>query len=570
MSTPLLSIQGLSVEARQSDDVVVPIVSHVDLEIRHGEVMGLIGESGAGKSTIGMAAMGYTRAGCQFAGGSVHFDGLELTTASRAELRSVRGLRIAYVAQSAAGAFNPAHRLLAQCAEGAAQHGMMSRSDAVAVALRLMQQLDLPQPRKLGRRFPHQVSGGQLQRAMVVMAMCCGPDLIVFDEPTTALDVATQVEVLRAIHEAIRTLNTAALYISHDLSVVAQVADQLAVIRKGILVETGPAREVLASPKAEYTKALLDAGAVRSTPERATPECIGPDGITPEAIAPEAIALQRSTSQGAMPAGTPPVLMEVDDVTAAYGRSKPVLRNLSLTVRRGTTLALVGPSGCGKSTLARVVAGLLPPAAGVVRFDGNTLPKTFKRRDRESLRLIQMIYQSPDVALNPRQRVAHILARPLRFYFELDDTAINARVDELLRMVELTPAHGRRLSTQLSGGEKQRVCIARALAAEPKLMICDEVTSALDPLVADGVLNLLATLQAETGVSYLFISHDLGLVQRVADDIVVMRDGEAIVSAPMAVALTPPLNPDVAELLDAIPTLDPDWLSARIALGDEV
>ena len=389
--------------------------------------------------------------------------------------------------------------------------------------------------------------------------------MIVFDEPTTALDVATQVEVLRAIHEAIRTLNTAALYISHDLSVVAQVADQLAVIRKGLLVETGPAREVLASPKAEYTKALLDARAVRSTPERATPERIGPDGITPEAI-----ALQGSTSRGAMPAGTPPVLMEVDDVTAAYGRSKPVLRNLSLTVRRGTTLALVGPSGCGKSTLARVVAGLLPPAAGLVRFDGNTLPKTFKRRDRESLRLIQMIYQSPDVALNPRQRVAHILARPLRFYFELDNTAITGRVDELLRMVELTPAHGRRLSTQLSGGEKQRVCIARALAAEPKLMICDEVTSALDPLIADGVLNLLATLQAETGVSYLFISHDLGLVQRVADDIVVMRDGEAIVSAPMAVALTPPLNPDVAELLDAIPTLDPDWLSARIALGDEV
>ncbi len=565
MSTPLLSIQGLSVEARQSDDVVVPIVSHVDLEIRRGEVLGLIGESGAGKSTIGMAAMGYTRAGCQFAGGSVHFDGLELTTASRAELRSVRGLRIAYVAQSAAGAFNPAHRLLAQCAEGAAQHGMMSRSDAVAVALRLMQQLDLPQPRTLGRRFPHQVSGGQLQRAMVAMAMCCGPDLIVFDEPTTALDVATQVEVLRAIQEAIRTLNTAALYISHHLSVVAQVADQLAVIRKGLLVETGPAREVLASPKAEYTKALLDARAVRSTPERATPERIGPDGITPEAI-----ALQGSTSRGAMPAGTPPVLMEVDDVTAAYGRSKPVLRNLSLTVRRGTTLALVGPSGCGKSTLARVVAGLLPPAAGLVRFDGNTLPKTFKRRDRESLRLIQMIYQSPDVALNPRQRVAHILARPLRFYFELDNTAITARVDELLRMVELTPAHGRRLSTQLSGGEKQRVCIARALAAEPKLMICDEVTSALDPLIADGVLNLLATLQAETGVSYLFISHDLGLVQRVADDIVVMRDGEAIVSAPMAVALTPPLNPDVAELLDAIPTLDPDWLSARIARGDEV
>ncbi|MAP12729.1 MAG: ABC transporter [Gammaproteobacteria bacterium] len=565
MSTPLLSIQGLSVEARQSDDVVVPIVSHVDLEIRRGEVLGLVGESGAGKSTIGMAAMGYTRAGCQFAGGSVHFDGLELTTASRVELRSVRGLRIAYVAQSAAGAFNPAHRLLAQCAEGAAQHGMMSRSDAVAVALRLMQQLDLPQPRTLGRRFPHQVSGGQLQRAMVAMAMCCGPDLIVFDEPTTALDVATQVEVLRAIHEAIRTLNTAALYISHDLSVVAQVADQLAVIRKGLLVETGPAREVLAYPKAEYTKALLDARAVRSTPERATPERIGPDGITPEAI-----ALQGSTSRGAMPAGTPPVLMEVDDVTAAYGRSKPVLRNLSLTVRRGTTLALVGPSGCGKSTLARVVAGLLPPAAGLVRFDGNTLPKTFKRRDRESLRLIQMIYQSPDVALNPRQRVAHILARPLRFYFELDNTAITARVDELLRMVELTPAHGRRLSTQLSGGEKQRVCIARALAAEPKLMICDEVTSALDPLIADGVLNLLATLQAETGVSYLFISHDLGLVQRVADDIVVMRDGEAIVSAPMAVALTPPLNPDVAELLDAIPTLDPDWLSARIARGDEV
>ena len=565
MSTPLLSIQGLSVEARQSDDVVVPIVSHVDLEIRRGEVLGLVGESGAGKSTIGMAAMGYTRAGCQFAGGSVHFDGLELTTASRVELRSVRGLRIAYVAQSAAGAFNPAHRLLAQCAEGAAQHGMMSRSDAVAVALRLMQQLDLPQPRTLGRRFPHQVSGGQLQRAMVAMAMCCGPDLIVFDEPTTALDVATQVEVLRAIQEAIRTLNTAALYISHHLSVVAQVADQLAVIRKGLLVETGPAREVLAYPKAEYTKALLDARAVRSTPERATPERIGPDGITPEAI-----ALQGSTSRGAMPAGTPPVLMEVDDVTAAYGRSKPVLRNLSLTVRRGTTLALVGPSGCGKSTLARVVAGLLPPAAGVVRFDGNTLPKTFKRRDRESLRLIQMIYQSPDVALNPRQRVAHILARPLRFYFELDNTAITARVDELLRMVELTPAHGRRLSTQLSGGEKQRVCIARALAAEPKLMICDEVTSALDPLIADGVLNLLATLQAETGVSYLFISHDLGLVQRVADDIVVMRDGEAIVSAPMAVALTPPLNPDVAELLDAIPTLDPDWLSARIARGDEV
>ena len=382
----LLTISHLRIEGFQ-EERWQEIVRGVDLRLDRGEVVGLIGESGAGKSTIGIASMGFCRPGCRITGGSIDFDGQELTTASERVLRRLRGVRISYVAQSAAASFNPAHRLIRQFTETPVKHGVLARSDAERNAKALYRRLELPDPERIGFRYPHQVSGGQLQRAMVAMAMACKPDLIVFDEPTTALDVTTQIEVLATIKDAIRELNTAAIYITHDLAVVAQVADRIMVLRYGEMVEEGNGREMLADPKEDYTRALLSVRKVREEKIEHPQE-----GQT---------------------------LLEVQDVTAAYGDGVVVLKDITLMLGRSKTIAVVGESGSGKSTLARVITGLLPPMNGKIVFDGRELPPGFKQRGKEMLRRLQMIYQMPDVSLNPRQKVRDILGRPLAFYFGL-------------------------------------------------------------------------------------------------------------------------------------------------------
>lgn len=527
MTTALLEMKNIVIEG-QVGESWEPIIRGLDLTLHKGEVLGLIGESGAGKSTFGLASMGYTRQGCRIASGSIRFDGQELFQAPEDVLRPIRGVRIAYVAQSAAASFNPAHRLIRQYAEGPVQHRIMSNTEAKENAVTTYRQLLLPDPDKIGYRFPHQVSGGQLQRAMVAMAMSCQPDIIVFDEPTTALDVTTQIEVLAAIKDITRRFNTAAIYITHDLAVVAQLADRIMVLRYGELVEENDAREMLANPRETYTRDLL---AVRS--------------------------FRKGESAAA---SHKDVILEIDNVTASYTGRENVLEAINLKLRRGRTMALVGESGSGKSTLARVITGLLPPVKGRVLFKGEALPAALKSRKREDLRQLQMIYQMPDTALNPRQKIRKIIGRPLKFYFNYNRKQQETRILELLEQIELPADYIDRFPTELSGGEKQRICIARALAAKPDLIICDEVTSALDQLVAEGILKLLLNLQRKLQVSYLFITHDLATVKAIADEIVVMLQGRIVEKGPRQEILKPPHHEYTDLLLSSVPEMDPDWL----------
>lgn len=528
----LLKIRDLRIEG-YSDETWVPIIKGVDLTLHRGEVMGLIGESGAGKSTIGAAAMGYARDGTRISGGSIEFDGIELTTASEADRRALRGSRIAYVAQSAAASFNPAHKLIDQHTEAPLQYRLKKRLEAQEDAVELYRRLRLPNPEEIGFRYPHQVSGGQLQRAMTAMAMSCRPDLIIFDEPTTALDVTTQIEVLAAIRDIVDQFNTAAIYITHDLAVVAQMADTIKVLLKGEEVEEAPTAEMLDNPQEDYTKSLW---AVRSFQRP-----------------------QKSRPKDAVP------LISVRNVDAAYSGGVKVLDDVSFDIYEGMTVAVVGESGSGKSTTARVITGLLPPSKGEVLFKGEPFPPSYKDRTKDQLRQCQMIYQMADTALNPKLRISELIGRPAQFYGGLKGVALKNRVDALLDMIELEPSqYYNRYPTELSGGQKQRIGIARALAAEPTFIICDEVTSALDQLVAEGILRLLDRLQKELGLAYMFITHDLATVRSIADEVVVMQHGKVVEQGPKDEMFTPPHHPYTDLLLSSVPEMDPNWLTTLL------
>lgn len=532
----LLNIEKLKIEAK-GDEGWTPILHGVDLRVDRGEVVGLIGESGAGKSTLGLAAMGFAQPGLRFAGGHVRFDGTDLLTIPEKQRRVFRGRRVAYVAQSAAASFNPAWRLIEQFCEGPAIHHTADRAASEAFARELYAKMHLPDPDHFGLRFPHQVSGGQLQRAMVAMAMACKPDLIVFDEPTTALDVTTQIGVLAAIRQAVEATGAAGIYITHDLAVVAQMADRIKVMRHGREVEEAPTRQMMQAPTQDYTRSLW---AVRDFRRPA-----------------------RTVDRAATPA------LRIKGITAGYAQHN-VLTSVSFDIPRGATVAVVGESGSGKSTTARVITGLLSPSAGMVELDGQILPPRLAQRSPDQLRKVQMIYQMADTALNPRQTIRQILSRPLQFYRGLAGRARDVRLHELMEQIELSPdTFLDRLPSELSGGQKQRIGIARALAADPDFIICDEVTSALDQLVAEGILRLLSRLQDETGVSYMIITHDIATVRAIADDVVVMKNGLVMDSGQQAEVLDPPRHAYTRELLASVPQMDPDWLRRRIAEGVE-
>jgi len=536
MSEALLKVRDLKIGATVYPPGEKPhdieIVHGVSFDLMPGKVLGLIGESGAGKSTIGLSSMAYGRGGVKITGGEVWVNGRDILKSKLSDIRKLRGGEVTYVSQSAAASFNPAKTIMEQVIEAAVEQGKFSRKVAEDRARNLFAKLGLPDPDNIGARYPHQVSGGQLQRCMTALALCPEPDLVVFDEPTTALDVTTQIDVLMAIKEAIRDTGVAALYITHDLAVVAQVSDDIMVLRHGETVEYGTVDQIINNPQEEYTQALVSVRSIEHEEKAPTEE---------------------------------PVL-SVRNITARYQGTKfDVLHNVNVDLYPGQTLAVVGESGSGKSTLARVITGLLPPREGEIYFNGRTLTPDFKHRSREDLRELQMIYQMADVAMNPRQTVGTIIGRPLEFYFGLRGSEKRKRIIELLDEIELGESFMDRYPAELSGGQKQRVCIARALAAKPKMIICDEVTSALDPLVADGILKLLLNLQKIEDVAYLFITHDLATVRAISDNIAVMYKGKVQRYGGKTQVLSPPFDDYTDLLLSSVPEMKLGWLEEVIA-----
>ncbi|KWO84908.1 ABC transporter [Burkholderia ubonensis] len=535
----LVEVSNLQVVARGDDGIEAPIVKNVSFSIGRGEVLALIGESGSGKTTIALTLLGYARRGCRIAGGHVGVGGTDVLAASPAALRDLRGRRVAYVAQSASASFNPALRIIDQVIEGVCVRRLMSRKAARAKAVELFCALALPSPETIGERYPHQVSGGQLQRLMAAMALMSDPEVVVFDEPTTALDVTTQIEVLRAFKRAIEEFDISAVYVSHDLAVVAQIADRVLVLRNGEIQEEGALEQIIDAPAHPYTRSLMAA---------AEPTC-------------------RLTEHDAEEACKQPALLEISDLIAGYGErdrsgmpSVRVLDGIDLTLRRGTTLGVIGESGSGKSTLAYVIAGLIAPVKGEIRFGGKPLPGKFTKRDSDLHRRIQLVFQNADKVLNPAHDVGMILARPLKLFNRCAPNEVHTRVAHLLDLVKLPASIARRRPAELSGGQKQRVNLARALAAGPELIICDEVTSALDTVVGAAILDLLVELRHELDMSYLFISHDLSTVRAICDDIVVLFKGQKVDACDRGALFSQPRHPYTSLLIDSVPEMRVNWL----------
>ena len=536
----LLEVDDLKISARRDDDSLLPIVKGVSFSVARGEVVALIGESGSGKTTIALSALGYTKPGLEFAGGEVRLEGEDVITMGSDQLRTLRGQRVAYLAQSAAATFNPALTIGEQVTESCVLHGILNQEQANERAETLYRALELPDPDRLGRRYPHQVSGGQLQRLMAAMALCGKPDLLVLDEPTTALDVTTQIEVLKAFKSVIKQEGSAAIYVTHDLSVVAQIADHIVVLYAGEVQEHGSAEQVVNQPGHDYTRRLM------------------------HAVRPPPAAGQGDESLGEHRRESP--ALQVKDITAGYGRKHngmpaiTVLRDVNVSIERGHTVGVIGESGCGKSTLARVMAGLLPAAQGQVLLDGDELQPALQKRKRSELQKIQFVFQMADTALNPRQRIDHILGRPLGFYLGWKGKEKRRRILELLEMVELPQDFAGRYPEELSGGQKQRVNLARALAASPEVLLCDEVISALDSIVGANVIELLKRLRKQTGVSFVFISHDLSTIASFADEIVVLYAGRVVEQGTTDHVLSPPYHPYTRLLISSVPELRVGWL----------
>ncbi len=536
----LAEIKDLRISATSDDGEIIPIVKGVSFDIHKGEVVALIGESGSGKTTIALGALGYTKPGLHFAGGEFLLNGEDILTVSPLRIREIRGATAAYLAQSAAATFNPAITIGEQVTESAVLHGIFSQEDATKRAVELYHALELPDADRVGFRYPHQVSGGQLQRLMAAMALCGKPDLMVLDEPTTALDVTTQIEVLKAFKKVIHEENAAAIYVTHDLAVVAQIADHIVVLYSGEIMEQGSADQIINHPQHAYTKRLM--AAVRPTPASGLGTSVGAEH-------------NRDITN-----------LEVRGMTAGYGglvNGEPkitILRDIDMDVKNGHVVGVIGESGCGKSTLARVLAGLLPQAHGTINLDGKMLEGCLQDRKLEELRGVQFVFQMADTALNPKQVIGDIIGRPLEFYHGLKGDQKHAKVAEILQMVELPAEFASRYPMELSGGQKQRINMARALAANPQVMLCDEVTSALDSIVGANVIKLLTALRDKTGVSFVFISHDLSTVATFADEIVVLYAGRVVEQGPVDEVLRPPFHPYTRLLISSVPEMRIGWL----------
>ncbi|MGZ9719047.1 ABC transporter ATP-binding protein [Rhizobium miluonense] len=525
MTEAVLRIENLRIDAKQST-----ILENIDLEVHPGEIFGIIGESGAGKSTLAMATIGLLRAGCQMASGRVVLAGQSLFELSQPALEGVRRRKVSYVAQSAAAAFNPFYRLEDQITELAAVELGTPKEERRAMATRLFRELQLPEPETFGRRYPHQVSGGQLQRAMIAMALVNEPELIIFDEPTTALDVTTQLEVIRLIHKVVKGRGCGAIYISHDLAVVSQLADRVMVLRHGHIVEMGKTRDLIETPKEDYTRALV---------------------------------ANKTTTSGVPGAAASTPIIEIRNLSAGYG-GLSFVHDISLDLSAGHITCLVGESGSGKTTLARSIAGLVDVHGGAITLKGAPLAGRIENRSFDARRRVQYIHQLPDLALNPRQTIREIVGRPLTWFGGMKGDAREQSLRQLMRDVELPESFLDRVPGSLSGGQKQRICIARALAAQPDVLICDEVTSALDPLVEESVIRLLLRIMDTRPLTMLFITHNLGLTRRFAHDVAVMQKGQIAEFGPAERIFAHPRQDYTKTLIDSTPLMERGWLESRL------
>ena len=607
-ASPLIQIKGLSVGFTGLSGRTLPVLHDVDLSVARGQSVGLVGESGSGKSTLALAAMGYLKSGLRLLNGTVRFDGHDMFDQRRTGLEAIRGGQLGLVPQNAGQSLTPTIRIGKQMAEALRLHSPLPRADHRARALELLEQVRLPDPEAIYRRYAHELSGGQQQRVAIAMALAGDPDALLLDEPTTGLDVTTQAHILDLLRDLAQARHMAMLYVSHDLGVIARTCDRVMVMYAGEVVLEGSTRDVLRAPVHPYARGLLASipkladtrlpvalegrppapgegrtgcafaprCALASDECRAAPVAMqtAARGMQARCLHHERVAALPLGGTGAAPVHTvrdgPPALA-LEDLAVCYARpgfwdkltgaAPPVatVQGITTQIARGETLGLVGESGSGKSTILKAIAGLLAPLAGTIALDGNTpLPPLVAARRPAQLRRVQLIFQNPDDSLNPRHSVAQILAQPLKLYHGLGGPALRARQEALLEQVRLGAHYLDRLPRQLSGGEKQRVAIARAFAADPDIVLCDEVTSALDVSVQAAVLELLNDLKAAAAATYVFVSHDLAVVHALADRVAVLYQGRLCEIGPTAAVYGRPSHPYTEVLLGAVLEPDPD------------
>ena len=566
------------------------IVDAIAIDVRAGEVLGLVGESGSGKTTVGMALMGYCRPGGRVTGGEILIDGRPLAAMAAGELRRLRGGTVSYIPQDPGTALNPALRIGRQLSEMLEAHKAQTSADERRVRIgEALEEVALPTDEEFLRRYPHQLSGGQQQRVAIAMAFACRPHVIVCDEPTTGLDVTTQARVLETVRDLCRSHHVAAVYVSHDLAVIAELADAVAVMYAGRIVERGPRDAIFAKPRHPYTRKLL-----RAVPDmEGRRAVVGIAGHAPlpgnrpsgcffaprcdlaidrchEAFPPptefagghlvncyradEAPAELPTSGETPAAAQAGEVVLSVVGLNGHYG-SAHVLHDIELEVRRNECVAVVGESGSGKTTLARCISGLHSDYTGEVKLGGDRLAESARRRSTQARKQIQYVFQNPYASLNPRRTVGQTIARQLRL-FGGGRRETGQRVAACLERVSLSSAAANRYPDQLSGGERQRVAIARALAAEPALLVCDEVTSALDVSVQAAIVELLRDLRAETGLSMLFITHNLALIRTIADRVIVMTEGTIVESGATVSVFESPSAEYTGKLLANTPTVE--------------
>jgi len=588
MSAPLLEVRNLSVEAPGGD----PILEDVSFSLAPGEALGVVGESGSGKTTAALALLGYTQGGARITGGSIEIGGKQVRAGDERAARALRGKLVSYVPQSPGTSLNPSMRIGDAVREMMAAHGAGAERE-VSPAL---ENLGLPGGAQFQRRYPHQLSGGQQQRVCISIALVCEPPLVILDEPTTGLDVVTQAQLLDELLRLRHEQGVSMVYVAHDLAVIAQVATRIAVMYAGRIVEQGPARDILRRPRHPYTRGLLTSipdhmrpreleampGVAVGVGERPDGCCFAPrcplrvdacEAAMPAlaAVAPDHSSRCLRTTE-VTPPDPPPrglgrtipahapteTVLAVSHLRAEHrSRSETVVaaEDVSFGIARGSCVALVGESGSGKTTIARTVVGLHPLAGGEIRLGDELLHPAVRSRSVHQRRRLQIIFQNPADALNPRHAVGASIARPARLLRGLDGAAASAEVGRLLELVRLPPRIAQRYPAELSGGERQRVGIARALAAGPDVIVCDEITSALDVSVQAAVLALLDDLRRQLGLGLLFITHDLGVVAAIADQVLVLEQGRVCEAGPVQSILDQPREAYTRRLLAAAPSV---------------